>query len=206
MIRLSIKRKIIGIAVVLIVLMAVTALVSMALVLQVGNRLEDLTQRYVPAYGALARANIRSVERALALRSMIIEKTELPPDDGRFAAARNSFDASGAAFDKETRTARTLIDGLIAKGTTFGDASALVRPQTRLADLIGETRSQLDDEIERLLKLLDGGNRKAIADSVDRIDALRGDLDRGLDDVRAEMIDLLRADLPQQYASSVSSW
>ena len=74
MIRLSIKRKIIGIAVVLIVLMAVTALVSMALVLQVGNRLEDLTQRYVPAYGALARANIRSVERALALRSMIIEK------------------------------------------------------------------------------------------------------------------------------------
>ena len=194
MIRLSIKRKIIGIAVVLIVLMAVTALVSMALVLQVGNRLEDLTQRYVPAYGALARANIRSVERALALRSMIIEKTKSPPDDGRFAAARNSFDASGAAFDKETRTARTLIDGLIAKGTTFGDASALVRPQTRLADLIGETRSQLDDEIERLLKLLDGGNRKAIADSVDRIDALRGDLDRGLDDVRAEMIDLLRAD------------
>ncbi len=74
MIRLSIKRKIIGIAVVLIVLMAITALVSLALVLQVGGRLEDLTQSYVPAYGALARANIRSLDRALALRRMVIEK------------------------------------------------------------------------------------------------------------------------------------
>jgi adenylate cyclase len=56
MIRLSIKRKIIGIALVLIVLMAVTALVSLALVVQVSHHLEDLTKGYVPAYGALARA------------------------------------------------------------------------------------------------------------------------------------------------------
>ena len=134
MIRLSIKRKIIGIAVVLIVLMAITALVSLALVLQVGGRLEDLTQSYVPAYGALARANIRSLERALALRRMVIEKIQTPANDGRFAAARNDFDASGAAFDKETEAARTLIDGLIAKGSTFGDATALVRLETHLGD------------------------------------------------------------------------
>jgi hypothetical protein len=58
MIRLSIKRKIIGIALVLIVLMAVTALISLALVVQVSHHLEDLTNGYVPAYGALARANV----------------------------------------------------------------------------------------------------------------------------------------------------
>jgi class 3 adenylate cyclase len=194
MIRFSIKRKIIGIAVILIVLMAITALISTALVLQVGNRLENLTQSYVPAYGALARANIRSLERALALRRMVIEKIQSPTDDGRFAAARDSFNASGAAFNRETETARSLIDGLIAKGSTFGDTTALVRLETRLADLIGETRTQLDDEIERLLRLLNSGDQKAIADGIDRIDALRDGLDHGLDEVRTEMIDLLRAD------------
>ena len=185
MIRFSIKRKIIGIAVILIVLMAITALISMALVLQVGGRLEDLTQSYVPAYGALARANIHSLERALALRRMVIEKIQSPPDEARFAAARKSFEASGADVrsGKPKRRAN-LLDGLIAKGSTFGDATALVRLETRLADLTDGTRSQLNDEIARLLHLLDGGDQKAIADSLDRIDVLRDDLDRGLDAVR----------------------
>ena len=194
MIRFSIKRKIIGIAVILIVLMAVTALVSMALVLQVGGRLEDLTQSYVPAYGALARANIDSLERALALRRVVIEKVQSPPDDTRFAAARNSFDAAGAAFDKEVQAARSLLDGLIAKGSAFGDTTALARLETRLADMIAGTRNQLNDEIGRLLPLLEADDPRAIADSLGRIDALRDDLDRGLDAVRTDMIDLLQAD------------
>ena len=63
MIRLSIKRKIIAIALILIVLMAVAALLSMALVMEVSARLEDLAQSYVPAYTALARANIHSLTR-----------------------------------------------------------------------------------------------------------------------------------------------
>jgi adenylate cyclase len=49
MIRLSIRRKIMGIAVVLTVLMAVTAVLSMVSVMQVGERLEELTQSYIPA-------------------------------------------------------------------------------------------------------------------------------------------------------------
>jgi hypothetical protein len=75
MISLSIRRKIMGIAVVLIVLMAVTAVLSMASVIQVGNQLDDLSGSYIPAYGDLARANIRSVERALELRRIVIDKT-----------------------------------------------------------------------------------------------------------------------------------
>ena len=64
-----------GIAIALIVMMAITAVLSMVSVTQVGDHLEELTQSYIPAYGDLARANIRSVERALALRRMIIERS-----------------------------------------------------------------------------------------------------------------------------------
>ncbi|MGC1351587.1 MAG: adenylate/guanylate cyclase domain-containing protein [Xanthobacteraceae bacterium] len=194
MIRLSIRRKIIGIALILIVLMTIAALLSMALIAQVAGRLDDLTQSYVPAYAALARANIHSLERAVALRRMVIEKLQSSPDEAQFAAAQKSFEASGQTVDRETKTARALIDALIAKGSTFGDASALVRIDTRLADLTDATRRDLNEEIARVLPLLDGGDRKAIAAGLDRIDELRDQLDQQLDAVRNDMIGLLQAD------------
>ena len=54
MIRLSIRRKIMGIAIALIVLMTITAILSMAWVIEVGARLQELTNGYIPAYGSLA--------------------------------------------------------------------------------------------------------------------------------------------------------
>ena len=48
MIGLSIRRKIMGIAVVLIVLMIITAILSMVLVIQVGDRLQELTDKLHP--------------------------------------------------------------------------------------------------------------------------------------------------------------
>ena len=63
MIRLSIQRKIMGIAVVLIVLMAVTAVLSMVSVMQVGERLEELTHSYIPAYGDLSKGEILAKSR-----------------------------------------------------------------------------------------------------------------------------------------------
>ena len=195
MIRLSIRRKIIAIALILIVLMTITALLSMALVMQVSARLEDLTQSYVPAYGALARADIDSFQRALTLRRMIIEKNETPADDEKFAALRKSFEASGAAVDRETKTARSLIDGLIEKGSRFGDTIQLVQLGNRLSDLVDDTRVHLNDEIARLLPLLGGSDQKALAEALERVDALRDELDRQLDAARTNMIELLRQEL-----------
>src|SRR5450755_311107 len=101
MIRLSIRRKIMGIAVALIVLMAITAVLTMVLVTQVGTRIEELTSSYIPAYGDLARANIRSLERALSLRRLIIEKIRSPADNGQHMALRNRYDALGGQIELE---------------------------------------------------------------------------------------------------------
>ena len=92
MIRSSIRTKILAIAVGLIVLMVITAVLSLTLVTQVGHRLEQMTNSYIPAYGNLARSNIRSLERALALRRMVIAKSQSPPDQARFSTAREVFD------------------------------------------------------------------------------------------------------------------
>ena len=82
---------------------------------------------------------------------------------------------------------------LIAKGTSFGDATALVRIDTRLADVVDDTRVHLKEEDARLLPLLDAGDQKAIAEALQRVDELRDELDQQLDAVRAEMISLLQA-------------
>ncbi len=127
MISLTVRRKIMGIAVALIVLMAVTAVLSMASVIQVGDQLDELTRSYIPAYGNLARANIRSVERALDLRRIVIEKLRSPSND--VAVIRARFDAKGGEFESEIESARKLIGGLIEKNAASGDTRSLVRLQ-----------------------------------------------------------------------------
>ena len=194
MIRLSIQRKIMGIAVVLIVLMAVTAVLSMMSVMQVGERLEEMTHSYIPAYGDLARANIRSVERGLALRRMVIEKMKSSSSAERFAAIRSAFDSKGAEGIRETQAALALIHGLIERKSAFGDTTALARLESRIDSAVSDTRRHLNDEIERLLPLLDSGDAKAIDDSLTRVDALRDEMNQKMDAIRADMFTLLRTD------------
>jgi class 3 adenylate cyclase len=192
MISLSIRRKIMGIAVVLIVLMAVTAALSMATVIQVGNQLDELAQSYIPAYGHFARANIRSVERALELRRIVIEKLKSSSRD--VAAIRARFDTKGGEFESEVQSARKLIGGLIDRRVGFGDTLALARLQTRLDGAVEDSRRHLNDEIERLLNLLETGNAGALDESLARVDAFRDELNGKLDAIRADMLVLLRAD------------
>ena len=192
MISLSIRRKIMGIAIGLIVLMALTAFLSLASAIQVGKQQDELTQSYIPAYGNLARANLRSVERALELRRVVIAKLQSPSND--VAALRANFDAKGQEFESEIQSARRLINELIEKNTTTVDTRSLVRLQTRLDAAVDDSRRHLNDEIARLLKLLEEGNTTAIDESLTRVDAFRDELNGKLDAIRADMLALLRAD------------
>src|SRR6478672_10824697 len=56
----SIRRKIIGIALGLVVLMVATSVLSMLMASRVGHLLDELTNKYVPAYGDVALARIDS--------------------------------------------------------------------------------------------------------------------------------------------------
>jgi adenylate cyclase len=194
MIQLSIRRKIMGIAVALIVLMAITSVLTVVLVIQVGARIEELTYSYMPAYGDLARANIRSLERALSIRRIIIEKLQSPDDSGQYTALRNRYDALGGQIELEILAARAVIHGLIEKGPAFGDVSTLSQFESRIDAVNDDSRRRLNAENERLLKVLDAGDKKALADEMARIDELRDEVDRKLEGVRADMLSLLRKD------------
>jgi adenylate cyclase len=71
MFRRSIRRKIVGIALGVVVLMVATSILSTIMAGKAGHLLDELSNKYIPAYSHLARANVRSLERALALRRMV---------------------------------------------------------------------------------------------------------------------------------------
>ena len=86
MLRPSIRKRILGIAVGLIVLMAITSVLSTVITRKVAHQLDELSTKYVEAYGHLARMNVRSLEQALAVRRMVIASRGISscvPDGGR---------------------------------------------------------------------------------------------------------------------------
>ena len=78
--------------------------------------------------------------------------------------------------------------------------ATLGRFETRLDAINDDSRRRLNAENKRMLALLDAGETKAIDDEFERIDELRDDLNKKLDGMRADMLDLLRKDANQTVA------
>src|SRR5215470_16319440 len=117
----SIRQKIIGIAAGLIVLAVITSALSIVLASRVGHLIDEVTSKYIPAYGDLARVNIRSLERSLALRRMIIAKMQSPPDEAGYAASLKTFKEKDPDIDREAMAAHRLIAAIISDENTPSD-------------------------------------------------------------------------------------
>ena len=188
MIKRSIRRRIVAIAVGLIVLMVATSVLSMVMVGRVGHLLDELTARYVPANVHLTRANILSLERALALRRMVIAKMQEPPDETGYKFQKQLYDAKDAEVDSEAQAARKLINAIIDDTSTPSDNAALARIDSRIDSLMSESRQHLEQESEDLLSELDAREFSAVRRSLARVDSLRDQLSEKIDAVRTEML------------------
>ena len=143
MLRPSIKRRIVGIAAGMIILAVITSVMSMALASRVGHLLDELTNRYIPAYADLARVDIRSLERALMLRRMIIAKMQAPPDEASAAAHLKAFEEKGPEVQQEAEAARKLINAIINDPSTPSDNVALTRIDERIDTAVNDLRHRL---------------------------------------------------------------
>jgi class 3 adenylate cyclase len=188
MIKRSIRRRIVAIAVGLIVLMVATSVLSMVMVGRVGHLLDEMTARYIPANVHLTKANILSFERALALRRMVIAKMQEPPDETGYKSQKQLYDAKDAEVDSEAQAARKLINAIIDDTSTPSDNAALARIDSRIDSLMSESRQHLDQESEDLLSELDARDFSAVKRSLARVDSLRDQLSQKIDAVRAEML------------------
>jgi class 3 adenylate cyclase len=188
MIGQSIRRRIVAIAVGLIVLMLATSLLSMVMVGRVGHLLDELTARYVPANTHLTRINILSLERALALRRMVIAKMQEPPDEIGYKLRKQLYDAKDAEVDSEAQAARTLINAIIDDTSTPSDNAALARIDSRIDSLMSDSRRRLGEESAELLVGLDARDFVAVRRNLARVDSLRDELNEKIEALRAEMV------------------
>src|ERR1700746_3212247 len=155
MFRTSIRRKIVGIAMGLVILMVARSVLSMVMASKVGHLLDELTNKYIPAYGHLARVNIRSLERSLALRRMMgARMMETTPDHAAHADRLQKFRALDAAVEQEGAAARKLINAIIDDTSTPSDNAALGRLDDRIDNAVTDLRHRLDEHHAHLLQQL----------------------------------------------------
>src|SRR5262245_12832432 len=188
MFRPSIQRKIVGIALGLIVLMVVTSALSIVMALTVGGLLDELTTKYVPAYGHLARTNVRSLERALALRRMVIAKMQTPPDEAGYVARLKIFDDKGQDVAREAAAARQLIASIIADANTPSDNVALARIDTRIEEAVTDLTRHMNEETAALLSPLEARDFPEVRRALERVDGLRDEFNQKVDSIRADML------------------
>jgi adenylate cyclase len=187
MIKQSIRRRIVAIAVGLIALMVATSVLSMVMVGRVGHLLDELTARYVPANANLTRISILSLERALALRRMVIAKMQEPPDDLGYKVRKQLYDAKDTEIDTEAQAARKLINAIIDDTSTPSDNTALARIDSRIDSLVSESRRHLNQASGQVLSELDARDFAAVRRSLAGVDALRDEFTVKIDAMRTEM-------------------
>ncbi|MCC8975192.1 adenylate/guanylate cyclase domain-containing protein [Bradyrhizobium brasilense] len=188
MFRNSIRQKIVGIAAGLIILAVITSLLSMVMAGQVGHLLDELTNRYIPAYGHLARVNIRALERSLAMRRMMMAKMQAPAEDSGYESARKAFEEIEPLIKREADAARALIDAIIADPSTPSDNAALGRLDDRIDNAVNDLLMRLNAENKTLLEQIDAKDFAAAKATTLRADALRDDFNTRIEGIRADML------------------
>jgi len=194
MLRPTIRKRILGIAIGLIFLMAITSALSTVMTRKIAHQLDELSSKYVEAYGHLARMNVRSLEQALALRRMAISKMQMPSDNAGFAERQKIYEAMWVEIDREAQAARVLINAIIDDTSTESDNAKLGRIDDRIEHVSIDLRRYLDDEYKRLLPLLDAGKFTEASASLMRSDTLRDEFNRKIDEIGTDMLAQVRAD------------
>ena len=188
MIKQSIRRRIVAIAVGLIVLMVATSVLSMVMVERVGHLLDELTARYIPANAHLTQINLLSLERGLALRRMVIAKMQEPPDVIGYRAQKQLYDAKSGEVDSEAQAARKLINAIIDDASTPSDNAALGRIDSRIESLMTDARRHLKQASGELISALDTQDFAAGRRILAQVDFLRDELDGNIDIVRSDLL------------------
>jgi class 3 adenylate cyclase len=189
----SIRRKIVGIALGLVVLMIATSVLSTLMANRVAHLLDELANKYVPAYADLARAHVRSLEGAVALRQMVIAKMQTPPDDAAFAQRMQIYRSKDAEVTEEAEAARKLIDSIIEDPSTPSDNVALAHIEGRIEAAATDVRRLLNEEHSRLISQLEAHDFPEVQRSLQRTDDLRDQFNERIDQIRAAMLDQVHA-------------
>jgi adenylate cyclase len=188
--KISVGVKVFSVVLILLALVSTVAWINARAAREVESLIENIHNSYVPAYGDLARANLRSVEEGLFVRRLIIAKLLSPDDKDAMAVLEKSAAEKSTQANAEFADARKVIQGEIADPASFGDKLQLGRVDTRVEFLqqrhadYEKLRASVDAAIER-------GDTAAWKNGLQQLDNLRDELNADTEETRHEMLLLL---------------
>lgn len=184
--RVTIAIKIFGIAVGLLILMAVVALLSMRMTRTVDDQLVIIDHNYFPAYVALAQANIRSIEESAYARRLLLALAGSSDDKSKLGDLRQRIADAGKESDEEIAAARQHINEQIADPLDFDDNIALARLDVKI-ETLQEERQRYEAVLSKLLAAAEANNNARVSELLVELDEWRDDFDRKIEAARSEM-------------------
>ncbi len=188
--KISVGLKVFSVALVLMLLVGAVAWINARSAREVESLIANVHEAYVPAYGALARGNLRSVEEGLFVRRLIIARLLTPDDKKSMDSLAAQADEKARQVDDELAGARRLIAAEIADPASFEDKLELSRLDTRIEFLqsrheeYAKARAALDAAAE-------AGDPTAWKTRIQELDQLRDEFNDELETARREMLGLL---------------
>jgi len=190
--RANIRVKIFATALGLLLLMQVASLINTRLAQDVGRQLKHVAHEYLPAYGAIASADVNSLEAGLALRRLYIAYSSTPPDLESAKQHRAVQQEKSRAFEADLADARARLGRRIADATSFEDAVALARLDERIA-AIADYIGRYEVFLKRFLPALEAGDLDDAQAALVSLDPIRTELNQRLDAARQDMLRLAAA-------------
>ena len=188
--RNTIGLKILGIVALLSLIAGAVAWINARKSGQVESLLTSVKETYVPAYAALARAHIRSLEQSAYLRRLALASFKSSANETEVARLRSLVEQKTKDADDEVRGARNAIARAIEDRVTFGDEMLLSRLDTRLEFLqrYDATYDKVRGQIESALANHD---EMQFRSTLAALDQARDTLNAESEAVRREMLKLL---------------
>jgi adenylate cyclase len=178
----SLGAKFVGLTAGLILLLSLTAFISLRNSAETVRQIHQVVDFAIPAYGALARSHIRSLEAAVALRRAVLAAEDTAGSDAVVAAHWQEFVKAQSEFHREFADAAYHLEAVGAP--TLPSQSAALREI--LVDLQGLSRAY-DQQAQPLLEAITQRSVPEARHHLATIDRIRNQLGTRLENARVSM-------------------
>jgi hypothetical protein len=182
----SLGAKFVGLTAGLILLLSLTASISLRNSAETVRQIGSVVEFAIPAYGALARSHVRSLEQAVELRRSLLLAQDPTVADDAISEHVQAFRKAQTEFHREVADAERLLEG--QRGSTSSERVAA--DLQRLTGALARLRPLTEIYEKEAAACLAAISARALPEARQRlvtIDGLRQELGERLEAVRAGM-------------------
>jgi class 3 adenylate cyclase len=182
----SIGLKIFSVVILIVVVMVGVSIVNVRLEKRVGQALDRVSNHYLAAYGALAHANLRSVEQALNVRGLIIA-TYLFNNEKSQKAAAEQIELKGKQFWEEISLFHKMMELELKEKTPLVDDVLLARLDEKVKG-IEASQKIYENELQKYEEDIKTVKLDNLTADFSRLETWRRDYNDVLDSTRYQML------------------